>query len=202
MGLFDVFKSKYSKLKREEVVSAMLSLQEQEQALEDGLTAKQAEITALMNKGKKETDRTIKLFYAKKINSLKAERENNVQRAMYLMYNLQLLGKLKDAIDDKNFIANVGKVPLNKLLANQKDLAKFLNQALNNKIKSEDIMTSADEVFADVQASYEPNEGIYGVNNKDDELLAMFQTDDALSDETEIAGLDGSAQNKDKEELK
>jgi len=201
MGFFDIFKrNKYNKLKREDVVEAMLKLQEQEQTLEEGLVTKKAEIDALYGKGKAETDRTMKLFYAKKINSLKAERENNVQRAMYLMYNLQLLGKLKDAIDDKEFIANVGEVPLNKLLMDQKGLAQFLNKALNNKIKSEDIMTGADEVFADVQASYEPNQAIYGVNNKDDALLAMFETEDALADEHEMSGIE-AGKNREKDIL-
>lgn len=195
-------KNKFDKLKREEVVAAMLQLQEQEQALEEGLISKQGEIDALLEKGKREQDRTLKLFYAKKINALKAERENNVQRAMYLMYNLQLLGKLKDAIDDKDFIANAGGVPLNKLLADQKSLAQFLNKALNNKIKSEDIMTSADEVFADVQASYEPNQAIYGVNNKDDELLAMFETDDAISDSDNAAAFDAELKEKEKAGVK
>jgi len=179
-------RNKFNKLKRDEVVSAMLALQKQEQVIEEGLVSKQQEIDALTEKGRREPNHEIKLFYAKKINALKAERQNNVQRGMYLMYNIGLLGKLKDAIDDKNFIASVGDVPLNKLLTDQKGLAKYLNKALGNRIKSEEIMTGADEVFANAEASYYVNQDIYGVNKHDDELLAMFETEAALSDELSL----------------
>ena len=179
-------KNKFNKLKRDEVVKAIVDLEEREASIEKQLDDFKSNVDALTAKAKAETDRTRKVFYVKKINSLKAENENNVQRAMMLMYNLQLLNKLKDAIDDKNFVANVGKVPLNKLLGNQKDLAAFLNKALNNKIRMEDIMTSADDTFTEVASSYEPNQAIYGVNKNDDALLAAFEEESALADETEI----------------
>jgi len=192
------FKKKFDKLKREDIVAAILQLQEQEQAIEEGLAVKLSEINKLLEKGRKETDRTTKLFYAKKINSIKTERENSVQRAMYLMYNMQLLGKLKEAIDDKNFIADVGGLSLNKLLADQKGLAQFLNKALNNKIRSEDIMTGADEVFAEVRSSYEPSQAIYGVNQNDDDMLAMFEIEEAMSADDDIAKLDDDIKSKEK----
>ena len=191
------FKRKFDKIKREDVVAAMLQLQDQEQAIEDGLVSKLSEINALLEKGRKETDRTIKLFYAKKINTIKAERENSLQRAIYLMYNLQLLGKLKIVIDEKEFITNVSGMPLNKLLADQKGLARFLNKALENKIRAEDVMTGADDVFVEVLSSYEPDRSIYGANQKDDDLLAMFEIEETMSSEEEIAKL--GAENKNKE---
>lgn len=191
------FSNKYNRLKREDVVAAMLKLQEQESQMEESLTSAQKEIDALMEKGKKETNRNLKLFYAKKINALKANSENTVHRIMYVIYNQQLLGKLKDAIDDKNFIADVGKVPLNKLLADQKSLAKFLNTALNNKIKSEEVLTAADDTFAEVQAAYQPNDTIFGVRDNDDELLAMFETEEGLADEQAAAGFDARKKNAD-----
>ena len=76
------FKSKYDKLTREEVVDAICKLEKETQNIEDELVEKQNQINVLMEKGKKETDKQIKLFYAKRINSLKAEREQSVQRAM------------------------------------------------------------------------------------------------------------------------
>lgn len=181
-----LFKSKYDKLTREETVDAICKLEKELQNIEDGLVDKQKQIDDLMAKGKKETNREIKLFYAKRINSLKAEREQSVQRAMYLMYNIQLLNKLKSAIDDNQFFKNSAKVSLGNLLADQKGLAKFLNKTLNTRVKAEDVLTSADETFKAVEDAYEKNETIYGMNSQDDALLAMFETEEMVESEQEM----------------
>lgn len=173
-------------MSREEVVDAICKLEQEEKEIEEGLSAKQEQINQLMAKGKAEKEKDVKLFYAKKINSLKLEREQSVQRAMYLMYNTQLLNKLKTAIDDNQFFKNTTKIPLNKLLADQKGLAKFLNKALGTKTKSEDILTSADEVFKEVEESYDKNESIYGMSDQDDALLAMFETEEQIDNEQEM----------------
>lgn len=180
------FKSKYDKLTREEVVDAICKLEQESKDIEDGLGAKQQQIDELMLKGRKEKSKDVQLFYAKKINSLKAEREQSVQRAMYLMYNIQLLQKLKTAIDDNQFFKNSAKVSLGNLLSDQKGLAKFLNKTLNTRIKAEDVLTSADETFKEVESAYEKNETIYGMNNQDDALLAMFETEEMVESEQEM----------------
>lgn len=177
------FKSKYDKLTREETVDAICKLEKELQGIEDGLVEKQKQIDDFMVKGKKENNREIKLFYAKRINALKAEREQSVQRAMYLMYNIQLLNKLKTAIDDNQFFKNSAKVSLGNLLADQKGLAKFLNKTLNTRVRAEDVLTSADETFRNVEEAYEKNETIYGMNKADDALLAMFETEEMLESE-------------------
>lgn len=181
-----LFKSKYSKLTREEVVSAICDLEKELQNIENELVEKLKEIDILMEKGRKETNKQIKLFYAKKINMLKAEREQYVQRAMYLMYNIQLLNKLKGAIDENQFFKNTARVSLKNLLGDQKGLAKFLNQTLNTRVDSEDILTSADETFRAVEEAYEQNETIYGMSKEDDELLAMFETEETLDEEQNL----------------
>lgn len=180
------FKSKYDKLTREETVDAICKLEKELQSIEDGLVEKQKQIDDLMAKGKKEANREIKLFYAKRINSLKDEREQSVQRAMYLMYNIQLLNKLKSAIDDNQFFKNSSKVSLGNLLADQKGLAKFLNKTLNTRVKAEDVLTSADETFKAVEDAYEKNETIYGMNSQDDALLAMFETEEMVEAEQDM----------------
>lgn len=180
MGLF---RSKYDKLTREEVVDAICQLEKEMRSIEDGLIEKQKQVDDLMAKGKKETNKEIKLFYAKRINSLKAEREQSVQRAMYLMYNVQLLNKLKNAIDDNQFFKNSSKVSLGNLLADQKGLAKFLNKTLNTRVAAEDVLTNADETFKAVEDAYEKNGSIYGMNEQDDALLAMFETEETVADE-------------------
>ena len=177
------FKSKYDKLTREEVVDSICKLEQESKDIEDGLLAKQKQIDELMVKGKAETSKDVKLFYAKKINALKADREQSVRRAMYLMYNIQLLQKLKTAIDDNQFFKNTAKQSLGNLLADQKGLAKFLNKTLNTRVKAEDVLTSADETFREVEEAYEQNDTIYGKNNADDQLLAMFETEEMLDSE-------------------
>ena len=179
------FKSKYDKLTREEVVDAICKLEKELQSIEDGLIEKQTQVDDLMIKGKKETNKEIKLFYAKRINALKAEREQSVQRAMYLMYNIQLLNKLKSAIDDNQFFKSSANVSLGNLLADQKGLAKFLNKTLNTRIKAEDVLTSADETFRNVEEAYEKNETIYGMSSDDDALLAIFETEEMVEEEQE-----------------
>lgn len=180
------FKSKYDKLTREETVEAICKLEKQSQDIEEELVEKQTQIDDLMAKGKKETNREVKLFYAKKINALKTEREQSVQRAMYLMYNIQLLNKLKNAIDDNQFFKNSSKVSLGNLLADQKGLAKFLNKTLNTRVAAEDVLTSADETFKNVEEAYEKNDTIYGMNKADDALLAMFETEEMVDSEQEM----------------
>jgi hypothetical protein len=187
-----LFGNKFNKLKREDIKNCLLSLQEQEEELDKGLETKKDDIDKLMERGKKETDRVMKLRYAKKINDLKAERESDLQRVMFVSYNIKLMNQLMVAVEDKNFIASVGKVPLNKMLKDQKSLAKFLNKSLNKKVKTEDIMTQADETFQDVKFAYEPNQTIFGTNKNDDELLAMFETEASLEEQTESAVIENN----------
>lgn len=169
------FKSRFEKLKREDVVNSIAQLQTEQANLEDKILASAGEINALIERGKKERDHDVKVFLAKKIESLKEERRENIKRATFLMYNIKLLGKLKKAIDDNEFFKTNSKVPLNSLLKDQKGLAVFLNKVLKTRIKAEDVMTSADDVFADVEAAYDPNERIYGVDKSEDQLLAVFE---------------------------
>lgn len=178
------FKSKFDKLTREEVADAICSLEMESKDIEDGLVEKKKKIDELLEKGKKEKDKDIQLFYAKKINALKAERQEDVKRGMYLLYNIQLLEKLKRAIDDNQFFKNTAKVSLGNLLSDQKGLAKFLNKALNTRVRAEDVLTDADETFRMVEESYEQNDSIYGIGKEDDALLAMFETEDMVNSDT------------------
>lgn len=176
------FKSKYDKLTREEVVDSICKLESELSEIEADIMSSQSQVDALMAKGKAEKSNDIRIFYAKKINAIKEARSRNIQRATYLMYNIQLLEKLKRAIDDNAFFSARSKTPLSKLLSDQKGLALFLNKALNTRIAAEQILTDADETFRNVEESYVVNEEIYGEKSADSELLAIFETDDMLSD--------------------
>ncbi len=174
------FKSKYDKLTREDVVDAICKLEKESTTIEDEIVAKQKQIEGLKVKGKAEKSREIKLLYAKKINALTAEREQLAQRDMYLLYNLRLLNKLKQSIDDNQFFAKTSKMSLGNLLGDQKGLAKFLNKTLNTRVNAENVLTEADETFKQVEEMYEKNDSIYGVNTNDDELLAVFESEEDM----------------------
>lgn len=184
------FKSKYDKLKREDVVEAICDLEKQESDIETNMAARAKKIDELMAKGKKEKSREIRLFYAKKISDLKEENEADVKRGMYLLYNAKLLRRLKDSIDDNTFFANTGKASLGNLLKDQRGLAAFLNKALNTKVRAENVLTAADDTWQEIQGAYVENERIYGVGNHDDELLAMFETGEQLEDESNLSSAD------------
>ncbi len=182
------FRSKYDKLTREQVVEAICTLEGELGGIEEELSAKQKQADEFLAKGRAESNREIKLFYAKRVNAVRAEREQSVRRAMYLMYNIQLLNKLKAAIDDNRFFRNAGKVSLGNLLSDQRGLAKFLNKTLGTRVAAEDVLTSADETFRSVEEAYDPNAAIYGKNESDDELLAMFEAEEAVAQEDEMRG--------------
>lgn len=178
--------SKFDKLTREEVVDAICNLEKESKDIESELIEKKKEINELMAKGKAETDRESKLYYAKKINMLKSDREQSVQHAMYLLYNIRLANKLKSAIDDNCFFKKSAKMSLRNLLADQKGLAKYLNKTLKTRVAAEDVLTSADEMFQQVEEAYEKNDSIYGMNKDDDALLAMFETEEIVAEEQEM----------------
>lgn len=193
MGLF---KSKYDKLTREEVVQSICKLEEESKHIEDELEEKKKQVDVLMEKGRNEKDRQLKLYYAKKINMIKAERERDVKRDMYLMYNIQLLNKLKIAIDDNQFFKKSAKMSLGNLLSDQKGLAKFLNKTLNTKVSAEDVLTSADDTFNNIESAYEENQTIYGMNSNDDALLAMFEKEDTVATEQDLYQVDELEKNE------
>lgn len=180
-------RNKYKKLNREDLVNSICELERQERTVEAEVFQKIKEIDALMDKGKKEKNRDLQLFYAKKISHLNEEKQVCMERGMYLLYNIRLMTKLKDAYDSNTFFKTQTKVPLSDLLRDQKGLARFLNKALETRIASEDVLTSADEVFAEVQAAYDVSQPIYGVGKSEEDILTMFEKESQLADENELA---------------
>lgn len=183
MSFWPFKKNKFKTLRREEVLDALLSLDSRLKSLEEEIVSKSNEEKELFEKGKKETNRQLRLLYAKKIDALKSDQQNLLQRSLYIMYNTQLLKQLKDAMEDKEFVTSASGVSLQDLLGDQKNLAQFLNKILKTRIKSEEIMTSADDIFNQIKDSYSPDERIYGINKNDDQLLAMFEEGDDLNEE-------------------
>ncbi len=180
-------RNKFKNLNRGDLVNSICELERQERTIEAEVYQKIKEIDALMDKGKNEKNKELQLFYAKKISHLQEEKQTCMERGMYLLYNIRLMNKLKDAYDSNTFFKTQTKVPLSELLQDQKRLAKFLNNALETRIASEDVLTSADELFTEVQAAYDVNEPIYGIGKNEDEILTMFEKEGQLEDEQALS---------------
>ncbi len=177
----------FKKLKREDVVDAIIALNKQQDDLESGILSKSDEVEKLMERGRKEKNRDIKLLCAKKVTSLKDEIKRDSKRAAFLLYNAKLLEKLKAAIDDNQFVENTSKLPLNKLLNDQKALAQFLEQSIKNRTDAENMLVDADQMFETYeQAADSDASPIYSVNKSDDELLAMFEMQEQLDSELDV----------------
>ncbi len=189
-------RNKFKKLKREDVVEAIITLNKQQEDLESGILAKSDEVEKLMDRGRKEKNRDIKLLCAKKVSSLQDEIKRDSKRASFLLYNAKLLEKLKASIDDNQFVENTTKLPLNKLLSDQKALAQFLESAIQNKNAAENALVDADRMFETYeQAAESSGSPIYDANKSDDELLAMFEMQEQLDSEAEFDS-DIAAENK------
>lgn len=169
-------RNKFKKLKREDVVDAIIELSKQQEDLETGVLAKSDEVEKLLERGRKEKNRDIKLLCAKKVTSLRDEIKRDSKRAAFLLYNIKMLEKLKAAIDDNQFVKNTTKLPLNQLLSDQKALAQFLESAISSRAEAENTLVEADRMFESYeQAAADSGSPIYSANESDDELLAMFE---------------------------
>ena len=195
-------RNKFKNLNREDLVNSICELERQERTIEAEVFQKEKEINALLDKGKKEKSKDLQLFYAKKISNLNEEKKSSMERGMYLLYNIRLMNKLKEAYDSNTFFKTQTKVPLSELLQDQKNLAKFLNKALETRIASEDVLTSADELFSEVQAAYETSESIYGVGKTEEDVLTMFERESQIRDEEELMADSEQAQKTKKKKAK
>lgn len=191
MGLFG---NKFKKIKRGDVVDAIVELEKAQQNEISAIGEREKEIEKLMEQGRRTKDRNLQLALAKRINMLKAENANTAKRIQYLNANTQALNQLKTSLDDESFIVNNSKMPLNKLLSDPGQLRKFLNSVTLKKQRSENVLGEALDVFNETEENYIPDERIYGINESDDALLSMFEeqnsTDDALLFDKSSTGAD------------
>ena len=61
------------------------------------------------------------------------------------------------------------------------------------------MLTSSDEMFQEIQSSYEPNQAIYGVSSSDDESLAIFELDEVADIQLGITSQPNKTASKDGE---
>ena len=182
------FFKKKEYISREDVVNAICELEKDELNLESEVVNITSNINEMLQKGMIETDKTQKLFYAKKINYLKDDANRKSKRVLFLLYNIKLLTRLKESIDDNQLIQKVKGLYLTNMLSNQKELAIYLNKLLNTKLATEDVLTEADSLFTDIESKYEENNKIYGIesDSNEDALLSMFEMESTVNMENEI----------------
>lgn len=173
-------RNKFKKLTREDVVDAICKLEKNSKEIQDLIDSNNAEIAVLKAKGKLEKTREMRLLYAKKINAMQADNQQNIRRAMFLIHNISMLHRLKQAIDDNSFFDKTSAASLGNLLSDQVALSKFLTGVLQKRNASEETLVGAGEVFDQFDEMYEPSEAIYGKNMSDDELLATFEIEDDI----------------------
>lgn len=174
-----IFKRK-KKITREEVVDAINQLEIHLDRVEDRIDSITEERSDLLRKGKQTKDQHKRLYIGKKIKYLDVEAKDKIDQAMLIMYNIQLSRQLKLAIENESVIESVGAVSVNKMLGNPKQLAKVLNKALNRRVNHEEMLTQADDLFMQIKDTYEGSDQIYGINEEEDQILSMFETDDIM----------------------
>ncbi|MEG1509402.1 MAG: hypothetical protein RR454_02985 [Clostridia bacterium] len=185
MSIFS--RKKFDKIKREEVVEAIIGLEKQEEDIIASFDESKKKIGELVAKGKRETDRNMQVAYAKKIESIQRENASASKRWQFVNSNLSAMYALKSAMDDREFIANNSKISLNDMLTNPKELEKFLSKTNVKKMQHEDKLAGSLGVIDTVNESYVENEKVYGVSDNMQNILAMFEADKTNEDNMAFA---------------
>ena len=168
---------KFEKIDREEIVDAICSLEKEEKLIEDEIKVVSEQIKTMIDEGQKLDTTYDKIFLVKKITNENDRRVRLIKRGMFVLYNIKLTNRLKDAIDDNIIVNKVKSLSSFDYLKNQKELAIYLNELLNTKTKTEDILTEADDAFVEVEKMFLENTKIYGITDlSEDKLMAIFET--------------------------
>lgn len=170
-------RKKFEKIDREEIVDAICSLEKEEKLIEDEIKVVSEQIKTMIDEGQKLDTTYDKIFLVKKISNENDRRVRLIKRGMFVLYNIKLTNRLKDAIDDNIIVNKVKSLSSFDYLKNQKELAIYLNELLNTKTKTEDILTEADDAFVEVEKMFIENTKIYGITDlSEDKLMAIFET--------------------------
>ena len=180
MGLFG---NRFNKIKRSDVVDAICDLEKQQKEILESINNHQKEIGDLMIKGRRERDRNMQIYMAKRITLLKKENANNTKRLQFVLSNISAMNQLKTALDDREFIKTNSKMPLNKMLNNPAELKSFLSKISNKKMAQEERLAENLSTFDEVEQEYIENETLYGSDTETDNILAMFEMGQQLDDE-------------------
>lgn len=180
MGLFG---NKFNKIKRSDVVDTIISLEKQQQEIIEQIEGRNKTCDELMKKGRLEKDNNMRMYYAKKISSLKKENGLDTRRLQFIDSNILSMQQLKNALDDKDFIKNNSKMSLNQMLSKPAELRSFIAKINNDKMKREEQVAENLTTFEEINEEYIENEKIYGADEDAENILAMFEMSDDLDAE-------------------
>ena len=180
MGLFG---NKFNKIKRSDVVETIISLEKQQQEIIEQIEGRNKTCDELMKKGRLEKDNNMRMYYAKKISSLKKENGLDTRRLQFIDSNILSMQQLKNALDDKDFIKNNSKMSLNQMLSKPAELRSFIAKINNDKMKREEQVAENLTTFEEINEEYIENEKIYGADEDAENILAMFEMSDDLDAE-------------------
>lgn len=173
-------KNIFDSLTRQEVVETICLLEREEEEVEQSVHDMSDKIKQMLDDGKNTNDMLSRTLIVKKITMLNEKRERAIRQAMYILYNIRLSERLKDAIDDNSLVNRIQSMHTIDVFKDQRALALYLNNALQTKIREEDVLTEADDTFMAIEQLYENNLQIYGITNMtEDKLLAFFEENSA-----------------------
>ena len=180
MGLFG---NKFNKIKRSDVVDTIISLEKQQQDILEQIENRNKTCDEYMKKGKAEKDYNMRMYYAKKISTMKKENGLDTKRLQFIDSNILSMQQLKNALDDKEFIKNNSKMSLNQMLSKPAELRAFISKINNDKMKREEQVAENLTAFEEINEEYIENEKIYSADADAENILAMFEMSDQLEDE-------------------
>ena len=178
--------AKLNKLTESDVQNAIIEIEKRTFAVEEDVYKKAEEIEACKAKYKAATLQEMKMFHVKRAEMIQQEIKQKTQMLMFLMYNAKLLGRLKEAVVEKDFYGSASVGSLSNLMGDQRALASFLNETLQTRVKTEDMFTAADETFSTVLDAYEPDSRIYGMSSNAQGLAAAWALEESLEEEKNI----------------
>lgn len=165
-------------IEKDQVIDAIINLEREEMYVETQIHSLSSEMQSMIECGQELKENFDKIFLVKKIVILNEERQRAMKRAMFLLYNIKLSKRLRDVLEEKTLISNVTALSHFDYLKDQKELAIYLNEALDTKTKIEDILTDADDAFVEVEKMFLESNKIYDISDvSEDKLLSLFEVE-------------------------
>lgn len=174
-------------IEKDQIIDAIITLEREEMYIETQIKSLSTEMKLMIECGEELKDNYDKVFLAKKIMILNEEKIRAIKRAMLLLYNLKLAKRLRDVMEENDLVKFMTNLSYYDCLKDQKELAIYLNNALQTKTRVEDILTDADDAFVEVEKMFLENDKIYQITElSEDKLLAMFESNKESEKKEEI----------------
>ncbi len=190
-------RNRFNKIKRSEVVNQIIEFGSERDLIEQKMIDKSKVIQSLYQQGAKERNTETRRMLAGKIKRLKQEGETDLKRLMFLNYNIQVLEKLKVAIDDATFFKKQDNQIINQALKDTNGLNAFLNKAYQIRHEAEETLSESNRIFDEYESSFSSVSDIYAFSKEEDQILSEF--DQGIYDASDTLDFEKEIDPKDKE---